>query len=682
MIKIDIILPVYFAPELTIRCCETLIKNTDFNKFDIKVIIIDDSGSEQNFRILDFFLTKLKISENFEILQNPKNEGFIDTCYTGINYRDSDYKILLNSDTIVMPNWLNEMVKVAESDDLIAMVNPNTNNSPVIDVPMPPGYNINILHEYFNQITESEEDFIDVVTATGFCLLIKAKYINEYGFFDRIYGKGYCEETDLYFRYITQGLRAVIARKAFVYHRGEASFTDRDNRYNANKQILMSRYKSVYLGSIGNFNKKSVLNKYRKETKESNDLKLDVIIFSPSNIIDGGGKKVINSICNALNEAGISATVACSVILPQNKVEDQLYAPIDINSLYEKNIQPKTLVFSLDYNAIDIVKYANHLHRRHGYLPKIIHLMQDVEGWFEANSMEDFEVCTNIATSKLIVSPFLEKTFKKNLNLGYHYATILNSISLDFSAGKYRKIHTEYTVCAMMRTDQKRGALLIENALELLDKKINNSINFISFGDHIIEKSFKNINIIQKGVCNEEQVASILQQSDVFIEASYFQGFGLTSFEALFSGCLVLSTYNNGAVSVLPDNAKIKYFKIGDYEELADKVLNAIQNNDRNQQNLELELLYNCSSRNINQLYLEYFKQVDQLDQYPEAIFFSKAIDVLDIGKRFEPSTIYPTRIRYKTINRFMNALDKNPFLYRQIKGIYEASKFIYKKIK
>ena len=683
--KIDIVIPVYFAPELTIRCIQSIFKNTDFSYFDIKVILVEDSGSPENTALLEFFLNKLDLLNKIVLLKHETNKGFIEACYTGIEYRDSDYKILQNTDTYVMPFWLDEMVKTAETDDLIVMVNPNTNESAGVDVHMPPGFNINQMHTYFRNVKPDENDFIDLVTSTGFSLLIKSKYIKQFGFLDRVYGRGYCEETDLYFRFITQGLRGVLARNAYVYHRGEASFSDRDSRYAENSKILMKRYGSVYEGIYPNFLNKSILNQYRTDILKVKKLDLDVIVFSPSNTLDGGGKKIIHNFCNALNENGISATMACMYMQEVEHLEDRLYAPIAFSSLFEYEIRPKVLAFSLDYNATEVSQYADYLYSKYQYLPKIVHLTQDIEGWFDNNSIADFEICSDLAISKMIVSPFLDNTLKKTLNKNCHSQVILNSTSLDFATRRVPKSQDKIVISAMMRSDQKRGAQVIESALRQLSASLDKEIRFISFGNYKIKGSIPNIELVQHGVANENQIIKYLQQSDIFVEASYFQGFGLTSFEALYSGCKVISSGNNGALSVLPTTPTVSYFPIGNVEELTKLLLKEIKENNHNHP-ADHEIIYDYSSRKIFPLYYQYILDVIALPAYETVEFYKKAYKVLSIAN---PIIVTPgqmpqkyNRVRYKTVDRVMKLIDKQPWLYKSIKVLYNGTKKVVKKMR
>jgi hypothetical protein len=82
-----------------------------------------------------------------------------------------------------------------------------------------------------------------VPTAVGFCIYIKYETLATIGVFDEIYGRGYNEENDLVMRGNRAGYCAVVANRAFVYHRGGASFSGESATLESkNAAILDDRY--------------------------------------------------------------------------------------------------------------------------------------------------------------------------------------------------------------------------------------------------------------------------------------------------------------------------------------------------------------------------------------------------------------------------------------------------------
>ena len=96
------------------------------------------------------------------------------------------------------------MVRCAESDPQIAIVNPLSNMCVNLSVPMVPGLNLNTMAAQVER--RSRRRYPDITTAVGFCMLIKRRYLDWLGGFDEVYGRGYCEESDMCMRYTEAGL--------------------------------------------------------------------------------------------------------------------------------------------------------------------------------------------------------------------------------------------------------------------------------------------------------------------------------------------------------------------------------------------------------------------------------------------------------------------------------------------
>jgi GT2 family glycosyltransferase len=346
MEKVDIIIPIYYAPGVTLRALESVVNTTKHSRYDVKIILVDDSTSDDFHELLKDFIDKKNLStERLVLIKRGKNGGFIEACYTGVEYRDSDYKILLNSDTLVLGDWLNQMIETAKSDEKIALVSPITNNTPVINVEMPKGFNIHLMNEYLAQSKWSNFDYIDVVTVVGFCLLIKNKYLKAHGFFDRVFEKGYAEETDLQFRYMQQGLRAVISPKAFVYHRGEASFSDRDQRIAKNREVFFERHKEAYEKAFPEFIEKTILHDIRENILLYRRYDYDVIILAENNDLFEPSCYFAHRLANILNEAGVSTVVAVNKKYERRgQIEDWLFNSIEADELLMFNYSTKHIV--------------------------------------------------------------------------------------------------------------------------------------------------------------------------------------------------------------------------------------------------------------------------------------------------------------------------------------------------
>jgi len=112
------------AGEVTDRCVSSLLKFTDYPKDKIKIIIVDDSSTDNSPAFL-----RRKYSRMIDIIALKKNFGFIMANNIGIKYIMERYGphfiLLLNNDTqIVQRNWLTNLIEIAEQDDKVWVIGP------------------------------------------------------------------------------------------------------------------------------------------------------------------------------------------------------------------------------------------------------------------------------------------------------------------------------------------------------------------------------------------------------------------------------------------------------------------------------------------------------------------------------------------------------------------------------
>src|SRR5690606_13825756 len=131
-----------------------------------------------------------------------------------------------------------------------------------IDLPMSPGSNLASLDAV---LASRSASYPGVVTGVGLCMLLRRRALRQVGLFDEIYGFGYCEESDLCMRLTTQGWRTVVADNCYVYHRGSASFKNRNERYLANRKEFDRRWAQEYRRQFNEFRQRAPVDVIRAE---------------------------------------------------------------------------------------------------------------------------------------------------------------------------------------------------------------------------------------------------------------------------------------------------------------------------------------------------------------------------------------------------------------------------------
>lgn len=241
--KVDIVIPIYNAYEDLQLCIASIKKYTDLSVHTL--VLINDKSPDKRIKP---YLDQMA-GEMIRVIHNEENRGFSGNINLGMSISDHDV-ILLNSDTIVTPDWVEKMLDCAYREERIATVTPLSNNATLCSVPnfceenkIPEGMEINDMAQIVEMA--SVKEFPEIPTAHGFCMLVKREVIREIGNFDvETFGRGYGEENDFCYRAIQAGYYHVMCDNVFIYHKGTSSFVSEEKmRYiREHEKVLEQRY--------------------------------------------------------------------------------------------------------------------------------------------------------------------------------------------------------------------------------------------------------------------------------------------------------------------------------------------------------------------------------------------------------------------------------------------------------
>lgn len=169
-----------------------------------------------------------------------KNTGFAAGNNIGIKQalsKGANYVLLLNNDTLVEPNFLNDLIKTAETEEKIGVVSPKIYFAPGFeyhknryaknDLGKVIWYaggkidwqNILGIHEGLDKIDKGQfNQPKEVEFASGCCLLIKRKVFQKIGLLDERYFL-YLEDMDFCVRVKEEGYKIIFEPKAIVWHK-------------------------------------------------------------------------------------------------------------------------------------------------------------------------------------------------------------------------------------------------------------------------------------------------------------------------------------------------------------------------------------------------------------------------------------------------------------------------------
>lgn len=182
---VDIILPIYGGLHIIEDCLNSISTRTFYPH---RIIVVDDASPDDKTR--EFLKSWAKRNPQHTLILQKKNKGFAATVNTGIRNSNNRYICVLNSDVLVTDNWLTKLVLALESDPSHAIVNPTTNNTALIDIPMHPGLSYIDMNQGLESLSSHK---YPEIMPTGFCFMFKRELISKVGFFDESYGS-YGEE--------------------------------------------------------------------------------------------------------------------------------------------------------------------------------------------------------------------------------------------------------------------------------------------------------------------------------------------------------------------------------------------------------------------------------------------------------------------------------------------------------
>ena len=189
--------------EYTIGCVDSIENNTNYPN---RVIIVDNASDEVTRTALETLSRQGRII----LIQNKENEGWVCAVNKGIAYSDADFVCVMNNDTVVYPGWLDEMIRVAESDSRIGLVNPEWE--------LPKRYSSGRDAYFRDVISRNSGSYSETDWIRGFCFLITRVLIQKIGGLDVAYSPGYYDDGDYSVRALQAGFIVVRARGAFVWH--------------------------------------------------------------------------------------------------------------------------------------------------------------------------------------------------------------------------------------------------------------------------------------------------------------------------------------------------------------------------------------------------------------------------------------------------------------------------------
>lgn len=245
-VRASIIIPVFNNLVYTLTCIASILEHGARVPFEI--IVGDDQSSDETFAVLT------SIGGCLRIVRHATNLGFLHNCNRTAEFARGAFIVLLNNDTLVLPEWLDAMIATFEAYPAAGFVGSKLING---DGTLQEaggivwrdgsgrnfGRNADASRPEYNYLKE-----VDYVS--GASIALPRALWDTLGGFDPIYAPGYCEDSDLAFRVRAAGFQTLYQpASSVIHHEGRSHGRDINTGVKSyqriNRQTLRARWQTT-----------------------------------------------------------------------------------------------------------------------------------------------------------------------------------------------------------------------------------------------------------------------------------------------------------------------------------------------------------------------------------------------------------------------------------------------------
>jgi len=593
--SVEIIVCVHNALNDVKACLESVIRNTTA---PYQLVLVDD-GSELETA---GFLRDFAAQHGCQLLRSDQATGYTFAANRGLRVSSADYVVLLNSDTIVSPEWLDRMVMCAESDAKIAMAGPLSNtaswqsvpkiedNGDWAENPLPEGISIEQMAGLI--AADSARLYPRLPFLNGFCLLIKRTTLKNIGEFDEeAFASGYGEENDYCLRIWAAGGTLALADDVYVYHAQSRSYSHERRKMlitraadalaakhlqpTIDQLVAVCRYNPVLAGIRARAavlaERESIVNAARARWAGKR------IAFVLPVMNAGGGSNIVLSEAKALRRMGVDAVI---INLAANKpFFEANYPDSDVPVIYisgqaelSGKIRDADAAIATIYYSVAWLEQA-----QKDLSPRTIlgYYVQDFEPSFFSQGSDGYKKAlqsyTLIPQMKLFCKTAWNRVEVRN-HTGASCSVIGPSFESDFFLPRPRPVQDAVRIVAMVRpASPYRSPRLTMEILRSIKIRYGDRVQIITFGvqpgDHDFLALPRDFEFQHLGLLIPRQISSVLSTCDIFADFSTHQAMGLTAMEAMGCAMAVIVPKRGGASDFATDGINALVVDTADHAE-------------------------------------------------------------------------------------------------------------------
>lgn len=216
-----IVITNYNGGSLLGDCVESIRRHSQ----DYQIVLVDNHSTDNS-------ISNVRPGRDLSVIRLPQNLGFARATNKGIRRSVGRYIVLLNSDTVVTPSWLDKLIESANKSARIGIVTPKLlrPRSSIIDST---GHSYQYQTATCRDRGQGETDrgqfdsLTELVSCSFPCVLMKSEMINAVGFLDEKMFF-YFEDVDYSLRARLAGWRIIFCPQVTVFHARGGSTSLRD----------------------------------------------------------------------------------------------------------------------------------------------------------------------------------------------------------------------------------------------------------------------------------------------------------------------------------------------------------------------------------------------------------------------------------------------------------------------
>ncbi len=593
----DIIICVHNALDDVKRCLESILAHTTA---PFRLILIDD-GSATPTRV---FLNDFSAQHGVLLLCNESAQGYTRAANQGLRKSTAPFVVLLNSDTIVAPQWLDRLIACANSAPNIGMAGPLSNTASWQSIPEiehkgdwatnPLPLDMRVEQMAARVAAASPCIYPRLAFLNGFCLLIKRTLIDAIGIFDEDnFGAGYGEENDYCIRALQADWELALADDVYIYHAQSKSYSHDRRKPLADRayENLVAKHGSQIIEDGVRVCRDSLVmtalrTRARHLLKHWHVIEEGQYLWRGKKVIfllpifePGGGGNVVISEALAMRKMGVDVWLLNWARF--REPFEQSHPHVDLPVIY---VEHEDEVPDQCHDADAVIATANFtvdwltpLAKRENP-PVLAYYIQDFEPYFYIEHLSGkawlrrrlsgyyFRKHAEFRRAWLsyLQVPNLVRFTKTEWNrrevkrqtgqdcdvVGISYAAHIFLPCTNRARANARPIH----IGAMVRpSSERRAAGKTMRVLRAISKAYGARVKITIFGAYqhdplllqlALDFPHENLELL-----NSQQVANLFNRLDIFADFSHFQAMGLTALEAMACGTATIVPANGGARS-------------------------------------------------------------------------------------------------------------------------------------